>query len=284
METICKYCSNSFVPKRTDSLYCSHSCRQLAYVLRKATGNTFEGVKYKPETLIILQNKQESSIETEIIDDDPSTNGNESGENVNELTDKGQEPSINQGLIKDYPSTKHEIPVKKETELSVNALTKANKDQEEYKEYSSPLVDEIAKLTEERNNLHTLFGLLHNNTGTSSYWISLRYRCLIECLLTFSEMQFIDIDDLKEVCNAFTAMIQSRSFSYLTPNYPYTKDIIRLRDTIKNLCLNAENDEQLALKFKKDTKLKLIATRWELANYVPKISFAQLDFQSGNEV
>lgn len=32
----CNYCKKIFALKRSDAKYCSHSCRQLAYVLRKA--------------------------------------------------------------------------------------------------------------------------------------------------------------------------------------------------------------------------------------------------------
>lgn len=291
METICKYCSNSFVPKRTDSLYCSHSCRQLAYVLRKATGNTFEGLKYKPEAVVELQNKQQPSIKTGFSENYPSTEQKEDNESVNELTDNEQEQSIKEHQLTVYPSMTAELFVKKEAELPVNAdkkeivpetkavntIVKAKEEQEKYIEYDSPLINEIAQLTEDRNNLHTLYSLLHNKPETSAYWVSLRYRCLVECLLTFSEIQFIELDDLKEVCNAFTALINSKSFNYLTSHYPYIKEIVWLRDTIKNLCLNAD-EEELSLRFKKDTKLRLIATRWEMANYVPKISFNQLNF------
>jgi len=91
-------------------------------------------------------------------------------------------------------------------------------------------------------------------------------------------MQFIELDDLKEVCNAFTSVIQSKSFSYLIAEYPYTKEIVWLRDTIKNICLNADENEPIELRFKKETKLRLIVARWEMANYVPKISFSQLNF------
>ena len=294
MESICKYCSNSFVPKRTDSLYCSHSCRQLAYVLRKASVNTINGlnaVTHTPETLVELQNKKEPSIKTGLTENYPSTEHAEDNESVNKLTDKEHEPSIKEHLPTVYSSMTTELSVKKEAELPVNAdkkeivpeikavntIAKAKEEQEKYVEYSSPLINEIAELTEDRNNLHTLYSLLHNKPETSAYWVSIRYRCLVECLLTFSEMPFIDTDDLKEVCNAFTTLINSKYFNSLTSHYPYTKEIVWLRDTIKNLCLSAD-EEELSLRFKKDTKLRLIATRWEMANYVPKISFTQLNF------
>lgn len=91
-------------------------------------------------------------------------------------------------------------------------------------------------------------------------------------------MQSIELDDLKEVCNAFTGILESRSFKVMFPEYPYMNEIPRLRDLIKNLCLNAE-EETLTFRLKKETKLQLIASRWELANYLPKVSFSKLNFQ-----
>ncbi|HXB41692.1 MAG TPA: hypothetical protein VNZ49_14220 [Bacteroidia bacterium] len=284
------------MPKRIDSLYCSHSCRQLAYVLRKAsTGNTIDGLKtltYKPDPIVIQQTKQESSIEPGAEEKYPSTESVKTAENVNELTDKKPDPSIKESVPVNYPSIVNNETVKKESVLpvntdkkestpeikQVNTVTKPKEEPEQYKQYNSAFLLELFNLTEARDYHFTLYRLLHNNKESSAYWISLRFRCLVECLLTFSEMQFIDLNDLKEVCNAFTNLIQSRSFKYLPSNYPYTKDIVQLRDTIKNLCLNADEDEEFTFRFKKETRLKIIATRWELASQVPKTTFSQLKF------
>lgn len=302
MERICEYCKGAFIPKRTDAQYCSHSCRQLAYVLRKANFNSIDGLKeltYIPERLVESQNKQEPSINQGLIKDYPSTESKEDGETVNKLIDKVQEPPINQGSIKDYPSITREITVKKENELSVNPSIieqgavrnnskidtpavnipiKISEQPEKYVEYTSPLIDEIVELTEERNHHGTLYSFLHNRKESFAYWISLRYRCLLECILALSEMQSIELDGLKEICNALTDVIQSRSFQCMIPEYPYLREISWLRDTIKNLCINTE-EETLTFRLKKETKIKLIAARWELSNYVPKVGFDQLNFK-----
>lgn len=296
MECICEYCKEPFIPKRTDARYCSHSCRQLSYVLRKAvTKNTLGEVKDS-------QNGKKTSMSHELVKDDPSikSDGKENYPSTGneKLTDKEPEPSINQVVTKNYPSITKEIIVKKENELSVNpSITeqetvnnaagintsnvnnpvKTIEQAEKYIEYSSPFINEIAELTEERNHYSVLYSFLHNRKESFAYWISLRYRCLLECLLTLSEMHSVELDDLKEICNALTAVIQSKQFQCMIPEYPYIKEIPWLRDIVKNLCLNAE-EEVLTFRLKKETKLKLIAARWELSNYVPKIGFDKLNF------
>ncbi len=296
MECRCEYCKEVFIPKRTDARYCSHSCRQLAYVLRKAQidsgiGETVTQI-YNSETSIVSENKQEASINNELINHYPSIEEDKTEEVSITLTDKTEESSIKAHEIIPYPSKENYTSVNTDSELSVNknkhggfidtkpiiSTVKHTQEEEKYQYYSSPYLDEIVELTQERDNTGILFSFLHSKTGGPAYWISLRYRCLLECLLSFSEMQSIELDDLKEVCNAFTGILESRSFKVMIPEYPYMNEIPRLRDLIKNLCLNAE-EETLTFRLKKETKLQLIASRWELANYLPKVSFSKLNFQ-----
>ena len=37
MEKECKHCKQTFTVQRIDSVYCSRSCRQMAYIARKTT-------------------------------------------------------------------------------------------------------------------------------------------------------------------------------------------------------------------------------------------------------
>ncbi len=296
MECRCEYCKEVFIPKRTDARYCSHSCRQLAYVLRKAQIDCGIGVIESQiinrESSILNENKQETSINNELINHDPSISEGETKEVSINLTDNSVEPSIKALEIMTYPSKEENISVKSESELSVNknkldgfidtrplnSVVKPAQEEEKYQYYSSSYLDEIVELTQERDNTGILFSFLHNKRDGPALWISLRYRCLLECLLSFSEMQSIELDDLKEVCNAFTGILESRYYQVMIPQYPYMNEIPRLRDLIKNLCLSAE-EETLTFRLKKETKLQLIAARWELANYVPKVSFNSLNFK-----
>lgn len=296
MECKCEYCKEDFIPKRTDARFCSHSCRQLAYVLRKAkTSNELGEVKSSKSNIQLFaedENIQQASINTVFSELYPSTEIQKTEETSINLTDKSLEPSIKQNETTLYPSKEENISVNNEPNLcvnqdeidnspahkSINTPIKHVQEEEKHQYYNCLYLDEIILLTQDRDNIGILYSFLHNKTKGVAFWISLRYRCLLECLLSFSEMQSIELDDLKEVCNAFTGILESKSYQVMIPEYPYKREILWLRDLIKNVCLNAET-ETLTFRLKKETKIQLIASRWELANYVPKVSFSKLNFQ-----
>lgn len=289
MEQICEYCKQPFTPKRADALYCSHSCRQLSYVLRKASkGNGIDGLKeltYKPDPSRGIQDNKEPSIKTSSGNDYPSTLSERLDEQLNELTDKIKEPSIKHLKENNYLSINIASSDNIETETvnmdkkqSVNpSIDKQAKD--EYTEYASAFINELAQLTMEREYETILSMMVYNNRESSAFWVSVRYKCLLECLLTFSEMQSIDLDDLKEVCNSLTMLTKSRSFAYLTSKYPYTEEIIQLKDSIRRICIDNKDNEQINFRFKRETKLKMIGSRWELSQSIPKVSFSELNFK-----
>ncbi len=276
MERLCGYCNELFVPKRSDAQFCSHTCRQLAYVLRKA-------IKMPRANLNGLTLNPETSTKQDQINDKPE-----------ELTDNNEQVSIKAKEIQLYPSTTAEINVNenkkelsvntdKEPELILNAdsinETKAGKEktEERYIDYESRFVRELIELTESRGYTEKLASLSYHGSVPAG-WISLRYKCLVECLLTFSEMKEISVDDLKEICNSFTSIIQSNYFKSLPNSYPYKNEIAKLRNSIKLLCLDHEEAESLKFRFKHETKIQLIATRFELSQRVPKKRYSELDF------
>lgn len=254
MELLCEYCNKPFVPKRSDALYCGSACRQLAYVLRKAQNNPITKVLNHPGNNY------------------PSTQLN--------FTDKGNESSIQiiQGI--DYPSTRKEQEPLSENEITVNTDKVEPEERNEPKEeeptvYSSAFIRDLKALISKRENIDYFM----EDVDLDCDWVNLRYRCLVESLLTLSEMEAINLDDLKEICNAFTGMIQSGDYENLPEYYPYAKDISTLWQTLKKLCLEADEDKPLNFKLKRSTRLNLIVTRWELAHFVRKESFNQLNFE-----
>src|SRR6185312_6352017 len=63
MEYLCKHCGNSYLPKRTDSLYCSHTCRQEAYILRKLQlGITLSGSANETDSVNLSVRTDKSSV------------------------------------------------------------------------------------------------------------------------------------------------------------------------------------------------------------------------------
>lgn len=254
MELLCEYCNKPFAAKRNDALYCGSACRQLAYVLRKAQSNPVTGKLNYPGNNY------------------PSTQLN--------FTDKEKEPSIQiiQGI--DYPSIQKEQEPLKENEITVNTDKDEVTERDEPKEeepivYSSAFIRDLKALIGKRGNIDYFM----EDVDLDCDWVNLRYRCLIESLLTLSEMESVSLDDLKEICNAFTGMIQSRDYENLPEYYPYAKDINTLWQTLKKLCSEADEEQALNFKLKRATRLNLIVTRWELAHFVRKESFNQLNFE-----
>lgn len=283
MERLCEYCREPFIPKRSDAKHCSHSCRQLAYVLRKA-------IKAPGENLNELTVKSEASI-----------NGDKINAKQEELTDNEKQVSIQAKEAQEHPSIESEININEsnKVQLAVNTdkkpklilnfdslKAKADKEkiEEKYIEYESSFVRELIDLTESRGYSEKLSHIFYHGSIPAK-WVSVRYKCLLECLLTFSEMRDVALDDLKEVCNNLTSVILSTYFRSLPLSYPYLKEIIGLRDSLKRVCIQndddegeegGENDVFIKFRFKPGTKKELIATRYELSQLVPKKHYSEL--------
>lgn len=253
MELLCEYCNKPFVPKRSDALYCSSACRQLAYVLRKARNNPIPNRFNYPSTQIKLNEDvrdNEEQASTRII------------QNNNYLSIQQEHEALND----------QEIAVNTDKEETENSF---EPEEEAPIAYSSLFIRDLKVLIEKRDNIE----YFREDGDMDCHWVNLRYRCLIESLLTLSEMQSINLDDLKEICNAFTDIINSSDFESLPEYYPYTKDIIGLWQNIKNFCLEADETQSLKFKIKRSTRLNMMATRWELSHFVKKESFNQLNFE-----
>jgi hypothetical protein len=241
MSRICPYCKDPFIPKRIDAVYCCQSCRQMAYMERKT--NLSVNIN-SLDGFKMSENQSETSAKLIY----PST----------DISEENKKPSIDalQQNIIEQPKT-----------------------EEKYQRYESSFINELVELTNERNNVVKLYTLFIEDNSGAFQWVSSRFKCLAECLLTFSEMKTIEIDDLKDICNAFTMLIQSNYFKNLPQAYPYTHDILNLRESLKNICKNADENEPLKFRLQTQNKNKLIATRWELSHYVHKKTFSQLNFK-----
>ncbi|MFM7024193.1 MAG: tyrosine-type recombinase/integrase, partial [Flavobacteriales bacterium] len=115
-------------------------------------------------------------------------------------------------------------------------------------------------------------------------WVSIHYRCLLTCVLTISDMKTVEWADLAELTNAFTFLITTPYFQELPDNYPFTKEIVQLKDKLRTFCLETQNEACVQLKLKFDTKKELLLHRYELSMF-PKITFHQLqmDFKAEHE-
>ncbi len=264
MERLCEYCQTSFTPKRVDMYYCSHSCRQMAYLKRKnqayELGNELKQLTYplnNIETQKVQAPKEISNTNSEASEDDI--------ERVKELKENPFTNSVDGNNIISHHVDKENI--------------QPAPSKEDYTAKESIFIKELTDLSNERDYINDL-SILYYQKCEATAWVIIRYRCLVECLLTFSEMKQIELDDLKEVCNAFTELINSKYFIYLPVKFPYTEEIEATRNSLKQICLNADEDEPLNFKLQYETKKKMIITRWELAHYAQKRSFSQLNFKT----
>ncbi|MCC7158552.1 MAG: hypothetical protein IT281_03335 [Ignavibacteria bacterium] len=176
--------------------------------------------------------------------------------------------------------TKNELPVK--TDSDQREKNHRNKSPECVKEQAyttrpSRFVMEMDRLYSDRDLSYSL-SKFFDAKDEAGVWVSERYRCLLEVLLTFSELKRIELDDLKEVCNAFTSVINSKYFKYIHPSYPYIDEIKKLREQIRNTCVKTIG-EQLKYRLIRDQKQKLIVARCELSQFVPRKKFSELKFK-----
>jgi len=227
MEKECQHCKKTFTVKRIDSVYCSRSCRQMAYMARKAT---------KPKVM-------------EMEGDIPTT-----------LNAKAT-------LTEDKLS-----PFKQEKIL-------ASKEEQTYEPYGSRILNLIQDRINDDKKLLALNTCINTQEDIHTYWVGLRLRCLLECLLLFSEAKFTQISDLMELCNAFTQVRKSRHYQNLPELFPYRSTMENVHYKLRTLCIKAQKVEQIKFSMKEQDKIEVIAVRYELAQFFRKAKFSQLDFE-----
>lgn len=237
MEKICPHCNEIFVVKRIDSIYCSRSCRQMAYINRKSRQEL---------PLPILPSLEVSAL---------------SEAEITHLVSGDNNAETNVAPLNEVPCKNLDVS---------NCL---------YVPSESNFLNALIELTNDRHHLPSLRTcLIHEDLP--SYSVSLHLRCLIECLLVFSEMKVVATTDLMELCDAFTYTIRSKSYSLLPDEYPYKETILILKEKLKRVCVKAQEVEKLKFSLTIEDKMELIAMRFELSQFIPKRQFIQLDFEN----
>lgn len=231
MERLCDHCKQSFVPKRADANYCGHSCRQRAYLARKAG----QAIEQLGELTHI------KSTQVELTDKKKKT---DSAETSIAVTREDFQPAIVAEPMNDYYSS--------------------------FLDYIGMRIS-----LRHRDSFLSAFEIRYPEL---SFWVNGRCLCLIESLLAVSEMKEIDLDELKDICNAFHLFLNSETFKDLPVNYPYTNEMTKYYESIRQFCINSE-EENVVLRFTRTTKAELLAARFELAQVVPWVRFDQLNFE-----
>lgn len=224
MEKECLHCKKIYKVNRIDAIYCSHSCRQMAYMVRKT-------VKSKT----ISSNEILSSGDLIITEIQP---------------EKG---------ITETPN-----------------LIKA---EQKYINHDSRFLQKIRSEAVDNDKLLALNKCLKIHQDIHSYWIGQRLRCLIECLLLFSEANLTPVTDLMELCNAFTYLRKSIHYQSVNELFPYKSVVENLNHKLKTLCLRCKKNEQVKFRMQEKDKIGLIVVRYELSQFFRKEKFSQLNFE-----
>lgn len=220
MKRHCTYCQTEFEAQRKDKHYCSPSCRQQAYMMRKVRAETSS------------QNVNASSEETSSL-----------------------------------------IGISKEVSSDIFP-------EREYQPLTSAFITRVVQMMEQRNYDYELRTIIRERPALANTldWVNVRFRCLVEALLTLSERESVSVEDLYEVSNAFTLMLKSSYYALLPENYPYRKTIQRLREKLRAACLQSGDEENTKFRIRKETRIELIVIRCELRTVTRKRPFSQLEF------
>lgn len=227
MKKDCAYCKKTFEVQRVDSVYCSRSCRQMAYMERK------------------MERMKEAKL-------------NGAGK-----SDQPREPNMPNSLL---PAIREE-----------NAVPKL---EAEYQVHNSKLLDRIREQIEDDRAMSAMHACIRIHQDIHSYWVGERLRCLVECLLMFSEAKFTSVADLMELCNAFTTVQRSIHYQNLPQLFPYRDVIDGLREKLRRLCIKAQKADQLKFRIDMEDKISLITVRYGLAQFFSKQRFSDLEFST----
>jgi len=330
----CLYCNTPFTALRKDKQYCSHSCKQMAFMKRQEGSagfvfpkrqninnmkcqavETSNNQNVKPSTdafpidieklreelyafaEAVIQNKLDELIQNINISTPQNVNTDldlfaDKQAAVLELPDDENNGDIN---IENETSAKEQIvnPSNPNIDGSGRKILKTETvippvliEEKVYTPITCKWINELYERFNERGNDEKFNSpaIVFKDKINQVQWVSIHYRCLLESVLTVSEMKVVEWADLAELTNAFTFLIATIYFKELPDNYPYSKDIISLRDKLKYFCLETKEEEYVQFSLKLDTKKELFLQRFELSLAFPKINFNQLtlDFNIEN--
>lgn len=251
MQHHCPHCHSNFTAMRKDKIYCSHSCKQMAFVKRQE----LDGVDFslsKKQTVNVIKRQVEPSI----TNNENINSFNEAPLNTIDFEDN--EPITNQNI--------------NPTSIKIDVL----KNEKIYTPINCKWIAELYIRYEERQN-YDKFNMPHiyfKGKLLEVEWVSLHYRCLIDCVLALANIKTIEWNDIAELTNAFTFLTTCEYFKVLPSGYPFTKDIIGLRDKLKSFCVETQEEEFVQFRLKFETKKELLLQKFEMP--FRKITFNEL--------
>jgi hypothetical protein len=258
MQKHCLHCNTVFTVKRKDKAYCSHSCRQMAYMGRKVGGE------------FPLRNVNIRQSETS------SQSVNKSHQNVNDApVNAEKQPASEQNTSKKTSPTHQNVNSFDETSTQSVNKTKGNYAEDienrSYHYVTCEWMEELKMRYAMESDLELI-----SPKNEAIRWVCIRYRGLLECLLTLSNLKRIKWEDMAEVSNAFTFFTCTVYFKQLPSYYHYTSYILFLCDSLKTLCEDTCGETPINFQLKFNTRKELIYQRYEIAQIYPKMSFTEI--------
>jgi hypothetical protein len=117
------------------------------------------------------------------------------------------------------------------------------------------------------------------STISTVKWVSRRLKCLVESMIKLTDAPFIDRNTLFQIAEGFYLLKKSKHFSCLPSSYPHKEIIEELQEKMTLLAKANKNHEKIKFKMSPKRKAILIAVRYQIGDFVPRIHFSHLDFQ-----
>jgi hypothetical protein len=243
----------------------------MAYLNRRLSSNYTDEINNRVQL-------HDTSNHNSSIDGLQNSKGN--NETSIDTLNKNNEPSID--ILNKHTETSidvlENINSERPNKIDISSNNLIDEPQQTYKDIKSRFLTEISELSNQRDYISVLNSCLYVHQNIPCYEVSERLKCLTECLLLFSEMKSTDIEDLKEVCNAFTLTIGSSYYKELPTLFPYTAYLVLLRNKLKQLIIENHRDKHIAFRLSTESKIELMATRHELSYFCAKKKFCDINF------
>ena len=287
----CLHCGTSMQTQRSTKKYCSDTCKQAAFYSRGAqplialngseplTAVELDGEDTDEEQIDHSNNVDQESFNDEQLPDKIPFNVNR---NVRNCDDPDPQLPFNvrkpnhQMTPEPYNGKRIEGDRAKEHPKHYN---NGEVEEEPYEWVRSELLDDITDYVQDNYKTTEMFQYpkkyWYGSDLEKVKWVSVRFLCIIENLLRFDN-SIVERKTLITINKSLTAMMEAWNFKYMPTNYPLKNEIKAQQQRIEKIIKAC--DKSIRLGFKKDTKVKLIALRFQLADLVPKVRFHSLDF------
>jgi len=284
---ICLNCNKQFSPERNTKKYCSDGCKQAAFYKNR---NTESAIILNEVTIVnsdLNGNKEHAeshyaprSADTLSADEIPF---NDKISVTRRIKDDDSAADA------DSRSPKQSLPSKPLNDNSPSRLTvkeprrSIEPHQEKYVFIRSLLIDEIENYLEDNYKADELFQYprkyWHSSDLEKAKWITTRLRSVIENLLYLSEQRKIDITLIEMLRDAICQMTTSTNYQYPPSNYPFKNLIKEIQEKLIQLAKEHKGQSEILFSLSRQRKVILIATRFMIADFVPKVKFKELNFK-----